>query len=361
MKKITHKKIPLIQMKSLNARIKLYLLLLGGFLIMSSFVSRFFHSPIPFPQPTHFPAPVYDFAKNPLNTETVELGRTLFYDPILSKDNTISCASCHSPYNAFAHTDHDLSHGIGDQTGTRNAPALFNLAWQNLFMWDGAINHLDVQALAPISHPLEMAENIANVGRKLQGKRIYPGLFYQAYGDSVITGEHVLKALSQFQLTLISANSKYDSVKTGLSTFSPQQENGYMLFLNNCDVCHQEPLFSTYGFANNGLPIDTTLHDYGRITQTQQPKDSLLFKIPSLRNLSYSYPYMHDGRFKRLSEVIDHYTRGIKKTRQLSPELALPIQLSDNEKADLISFILTLNDPGFVFDPKHQFPKEILR
>jgi cytochrome c peroxidase len=172
--------------------------------------------------PSHFPKPVYDFKKNPLSKEKVELGRVLFFDPILSKDKSISCASCHSSFNAFAHTDHDLSHGIGDSIGNRNAPALFNLAWQSSFMWDGAVNHLDVQALAPITHPKEMGEDLETVVRKLQASKIYPKLFFKAFNDSIITGERVLKSLSQFQLTLISANSKYDRVKEGIENFTEQ-------------------------------------------------------------------------------------------------------------------------------------------
>ncbi|MCB0652563.1 MAG: c-type cytochrome [Saprospiraceae bacterium] len=309
--------------------------------------------------PEYFPAPEYDFNKNPLSKAKIELGRALFYDPVLSKDNTISCASCHSPYNAFAHTDHDLSHGIYDQIGTRNAPALFNLAWQKSFMWDGAINHLDMQALAPISHPGEMGENLENVVLKLQKKKVYPGLFFQAFQDSVVTGEHILKALSQFQLTLVSANSKYDDVKKGGAQFTEQEKKGYVLFQNKCNACHTEPLFSNYGFANNGLPVDTTLNDYGKWKITQQPSDSLLFKIPSLRNLSYTYPYMHDGRFKKLSQVLRHYTDGIAQNKTLADELKKGVPLTEVEQADLIAFLLTLNDKTFVFDPDFQFPKKI--
>ncbi|MEZ4826077.1 MAG: cytochrome c peroxidase [Bacteroidia bacterium] len=310
--------------------------------------------------PDYFPAPVYDFGKNPLSPEKVRLGRVLFYDPVLSRDGTISCASCHSPYNGFAHTDHDLSHGIDDQIGTRNAPALFNLAWQKSFMWDGAINHLDMQALAPISHPAEMGEAIAHVVSKLQKTERYPGLFYVAFADSVVTGEYILKALAQFQLTLVSANSKYDEVKRGNTTFSEQEENGYRLFLQNCNSCHREPLFSSFDFANNGLPLDTTLNDLGKWQITHQREDSLRFKIPSLRNLTYTYPYMHDGRFRRLSQVINHYTSGIQISETLAGELKKPISLTNDEKTDLIAFLLTLNDTRFVFDPNHQFPKEIL-
>lgn len=314
-----------------------------------------------FNPPDHFPKPLYDFSNNTLTKEKIELGRALFYDPILSKDNTISCASCHSPYNAFAHTDHDLSHGIHDEIGTRNAPALFNLAWHNIFMWDGAINHLDMQALAPISHPKEMGESLKNVVHKLQNKKIYPLLFSQAFQDSLVTGERVLKALSQFQLTLVSATSKYDEVQKGLTQFSAQEKNGYLLFQKNCNSCHTEPLFSNQKFANNGLPVDTTLNDFGKWMVTKQSSDSLKFKIPSLRNLKFTHPYMHDGRFRKLNQVLNHYTNGISPSPTLATKLVEPIKLTSNEKVDLIAFLLTLNDKQFVFDQKHQFPRKILK
>ena len=310
--------------------------------------------------PSHFPKPVYDFKKNPLSKDKIELGRVLFFDPILSKDNSISCASCHSSYNAFAHTDHDLSHGMGDSIGTRNAPALFNLAWQSTFMWDGAVNHLDVQALAPITHPKEMGEDLETVVKKLQDSKIYPKLFYKAFKDSVITVERVLKSLSQFQLTLISANSKYDRVKEGKEEFTDQEWKGYELFKTNCSACHKEPLFSNYSFANNGLSLDSTLNDYGKWMITKNSSDSLKFKIPSLRNLSYTYPYMHDGRFKKLNQVLNHYSKEMVVSSTLAPELKDKISLSSDEKADLIAFLLTLNDKSFVFNPDFQFPKNIL-
>lgn len=325
-------------------------------ILLASVCMAFHHAPLPsFEYPSYFPAPVYDFNKNALSEAKIALGRALFYDPILSKDLTISCASCHSPFNAFAHTDHDLSHGIHDQIGTRNAPALFNLAWHTTFMWDGAINHLDMQALAPISHELEMGESIGNVVNKLQNSPKYKALFYNAFKDSLATGEHVLKAISQFQLTLVSTNSKYDRVQKGAENFTEQEQNGYLLFQKNCNSCHAEPLFSTYKFANNGLPIDTTLNDYGKWKISQQSQDSFLFKIPSLRNLSYTFPYMHDGRFKKLSQVLNHYTNGIQQHTTLSKELKTPIILSSNEKVDLIAFLLTLDDKEFVFNKQHGF------
>lgn len=310
--------------------------------------------------PKHFPEPVYAFEKNPLDASKVELGRALFYDPILSKDGTVSCASCHSSFNAFAHTDHDLSHGINDQIGNRNAPALFNLAWQSSFMWDGAINHLDVQALAPITHPKEMGEKIEAVVKKLQKSNLYPKLFQKAFADSSITGERVLKALSQFQLTLVSADSKYDKMKAGKESFSEQEQKGYLLFQKNCNTCHTEPLFSNYGFANNGLSIDTTLNDFGKGAISKKSEDSLLFKIPSLRNLRYTFPYMHDGRFKKLHQVLNYYSNGIKQSTTLDFRLKNSVHLSADEKADLIAFLNTLNDETFVFNPKFSYPKEIL-
>ncbi len=330
-------------------------------IVLTGFISSFVvDEMVELVYPSYFPSPAYNFSNNQLTKSKIELGRALFYDPILSKDNSISCASCHSPFNAFAHTDHDLSHGIDDQKGTRNAPALFNLAWQSSFMWDGAINHLDMQALAPIAHPKEMNETIENVVKKLQTTSLYPDLFKDACGDSKITGSKILKALSQFQLTLVSANSKYDQMKMGEIEFSEQEKNGYQLFQKNCNSCHTEPLFSSFEFANNGLSVDTTLNDFGKFTITKIVSDSLLFKIPSLRNLSFSYPYMHDGRFKKLNDVLKHYTQLDHKNKLLTKPLQNPIELTSNEKTDLIAFLLTLDDQSFVFDKKHRFPRNIL-
>jgi cytochrome c peroxidase len=304
-------------------------------------------------QPKHFPKPVYNFKKNPLSAAKIHLGRVLFYDPILSRDGTISCASCHSPYNAFAHSDHALSHGIDDQIGTRNAPALQNLAWQPYFMYDGAVNHLDMQSLFPITHPKEMDETMANVVLKLNQNKAYKKAFYKAYKDSTATGERVLKSLSQFMLTLVSATAKYDSVQQQRAKFTKQEKNGYQLFKKNCAACHTEPLFSSFAFANNGLPIDSFLKDFGRMSITKNKKDSLFFKIPSLRNIQYSAPYMHDGRFKRLQNVLTHYTSDFAKNAQNTPQ----ITLTSNEKVDLIAFLHTLSDRHFLMDTTHTYRK----
>ena len=309
-----------------------------------------------FEYPSYFPKPIYDLVGKPLSKQKIDLGKKIFYDPILSGDNSVSCASCHSSYNAFAHTDHDLSHGINDQIGTRNAPPLFNLAWQSSFMWDGAINHLDFQPLAPISSPLEMGSNIGSVVKKLNQHPYYPKLFYEAFKDSVITGEQVLIALSQFQITLLSVNSKYDAIRQGVGVFSEQEKKGYHLFLEHCNSCHKEPLFFENKYENNGLKVDTFLNDFGRWNITKVSRDSLKFKIPSLRNLSYTKPYMHDGRLNSLNKVLNHYSNEVVLYNNLAQSLKKGISLSAEDKVDLIAFLLTLNDQKFILNKKHKNP-----
>jgi cytochrome c peroxidase len=326
-------------------------------ILLGFFLSAFAISESLFIIPKNFPKPVYDFSKNPLTESKILLGRTLFYEPMLSKSNTISCESCHSQYAAFTHIDHALSHGIHDSIGTRNSPALMNLAWQKTFMWDGAINNLDMQALAPIAHPAEMGSNIIDVVKKLNASKKYRKLFYNAYKDSLVTGEKTLKAISQFMLTLVSANSKYDKVMRKELSFSTQESNGYRLFKKNCSSCHTEPLFTNGNYENNGLPVDSVLKDVGRMKITANSRDSLKFKVPTLRNIEYSYPYMHDGRFKKLSEVLNHYTNGINHSKTLAIQLQHGIILSSNEKVDLINFLLTLSDKEFVFNTKFKYPK----
>ena len=315
---------------------------------------------INFPIPKGWPKPVYDFNSNFYSIEKIELGRSLFYDPLLSVNNSTSCASCHSPYNAFAHTDHQLSHGIFDSIGTRNAPALMNLAWQTNFMWDGSINDLNEQALTPLTHPSEMGERMEHVLSKLNNKIYYQTLCAKAYGDSLLTKERFLKSLAQFEVSLVSAESKYDSVIRHQSNFTAQENSGYKIFKANCAACHQEPLFTNNSFKNNGLALNPALQDFGRMNFTHQSKDSLSFKVPSLRNVEYSFPYMHDGRFTKLSEVIKHYTSSIDSNSNVSNELKKGIHLTSSERVDLITFLLTLSDKKFIFNPQHNFPKQLL-
>lgn len=311
--------------------------------------------------PINWPQPHYSFERNPIDSSKIYLGRALFYSSLLSRNNKISCASCHSPYASFAHTDHALSHGIDDKIGSRNAPALVNLAWSNSFMWDGAINHLDMQALFPITHPLEMDETMQHVVEKLQVNKPFPKLFYAAYKDSSITGERVLKSISQFMLSLVSAESKYDSVMQNKSEFTLQEKNGYRLFKMYCASCHPEPLFTNYTFQNNGLAVDEQLQDLGRMKVTHAAIDSLKFKVPTLRNIEYTYPYMHDGRFKNLTQVLVHYSSGITQSSTLANQLKKDgIPLSPNERVDITAFLLCLSDKKFIFNPSNDYPKELL-
>ena len=261
--------------------------------------------------PDYWPAPVYKLDANPLTEDGVLLGRKLFYDPILSRDSTISCASCHLSYTAFTHVDHELSHGINDQAGSRNAMSLVNLAWSTSLLWDGGVHSLDVQALQPITDSLEMGESLERVLRKLNRSSFYPELFRNAFADSITT-KNLLNALAQFQLTFISSNSKYDKMIDGAVEFNEQEERGHELFQKFCNSCHPAPLFTNYDFRSNGLAINPTLNDLGRYTITQNPEDSLKFKVPSLRNIQYSYPYMHDGRFRNLKQVVKHMQQVLK-------------------------------------------------
>lgn len=304
---------------------------------------------IKFVVPPGWPAPVYDFSKNPITTAGFQLGRHLFYDPLLSRDTTISCSSCHLQATGFAHVDHQLSHGIEGRVGTRNSPALMNLAWGKAFMWDGGVHHLDMQPLGPITSAEEMDETLENVVRKLNDSEKYRLLFAAAFGDSRATGQKTLLALSQFVLMLNSYNSKYDKYmgREAGGELTEQELNGLQIFRTHCASCHTEPLFTNGEFANNGLPVDTFLNDYGRMRITQNPEDSLKFKVPTLRNIQFTYPYMHDGRFKRLSEVVGHYTAGLT-----------PFALRPEEKIDLIAFLLTLTDREFLFDERFGFPRE---
>lgn len=309
----------------------------------------------PFKVPKGWPKPVYQFSENPVTTAGVQLGRALFYDPILSADSSTSCSSCHSPYNAFAHTDHTLSHGIDGREGRRNAPALFNLAWQPLFMRDGAARHLDMQALMPITHPDEMGETLPHLLAKLNKSNYYKQAAFNAWGDSTITSPIMLKSLSQFLLTLVSSTARYDEVMAGKAVFSEPEAKGHLVFKQQCQSCHPEPLFTNHKFERNGLPMDPDLKDLGRYEVTLQTGDSLRFMVPTLRNLEYTYPYMHDGRMRKLGQVLTHYS-GKQLVTSTSKQLPA-ITISPDDRVHLTAFLLTLNDRGFIFNPAHEAPE----
>ncbi len=312
-------------------------------------------APVPFPRPAGWPAPRYDFRKNPPTVVGVALGRALFYDPALSRDGTISCASCHLQATGFTHLDHARSHGIDGRIGKRNALALVNLAWSPVFHWDGGVHHLDVQPLNPITNPAEMDHSLAAVVAGLNGSAPYRARFARAFrGDSVVTGQRVLLALAQFTSQLVSANARYDQYarhEPG-GEFNPQEIKGLALFRAYCATCHREPLFTDYSFRNNGLAPDSLAPDAGRAAITGRADDSLKFRVPSLRNVARTAPYMHDGRFPRLRDVLRHYTAGIHQSRTLAPQLQKPLLLTPDEQRDIIAFLLTLTDNDFLTNPR---------
>lgn len=306
---------------------------------------------IGFYKPAHFPEVAYNINNNPITQEGFELGRKLFYDPILSADNTISCGSCHLQSNAFTHHGHDVSHGIFDRFGTRNSPAIMNMAWSKSFMWDGGIVDLDLLPIAPITNPVEMDEQMPRVLQKLRNHQEYPTLLKKVYGTDEITTSRFLKSLSQFMLLCISDNTKYDSVRRNQAVFTTIEQEGFELFKVKCGNCHKEPLFTDHSFRNNGLSV-SNVNDKGRFEITLNNADKYTFKVPSLRNLAYTSPYMHDGRFITLDAALEHYNSGVSNLMNLDPSLQqngkLGIALTTSEKQKIIAFLNTLNDRHFV-------------
>lgn len=336
---------------------KSFLIVLGSLVSCLIFLAGI-QEETPFYIPTKWPKPHYDFTQNPLSKEKFELGRTLFYDPDLSRDSTISCANCHLQYSGFTHIDHSLSHGIDGKIGTRNAPVLINLAWQQFFHWDGGVSSLNKQAINPMTHVKEMDNRLDEILRRLNQSSFYRTRFYEAFGDSVIETVSVLKALASFTVSLVSANSRYDCIKRGEMNFTTQEKSGYQLFKKYCAACHQEPLFMKNDFKSNGIKYSPVLGDLGRMGVTNRKEDSLLFKIPTLRNVEFSFPYMHDGRFKNLKDVLNHYGNLHENQTFYSKELKkLNRLLTSNEQKDLIAFLKTLSDQKFLFNPSFKYPK----
>lgn len=309
--------------------------------------------------PKGFPKSHYSFKKNPITPEGFVLGRKLFYDPILSKDSSISCGSCHQQFAAFSHIDHALGHGIGGRIGTRNVSALQNLIWKEEFMWDGGINHLEVQPLAPISNKVEMDETLEKVITKLNQRKDYRADFYRAFKDSVITSEKMLKSLIQFMGLLISTNAKYDKYIAGKETFSEEELKGLKLFRSKCATCHKEPLFTDNTYRSNGLPVNKRLDDKGRFTITGNERDSYKFSVPSLRNVELTFPYMHDGRFSNLTQVLNYYSDASKHANYSDTLIHNIGKISKEDITALNAFLLTLTDKTFIYDRRFADPNFI--
>ena len=295
---------------------------------------------------------------NPQTVEGIALGKKLFFDPILSIDNTLACADCHAPEHAFTDSDR-FSDGVNGDFGNRNSMPLFNLAWNydEKFFWDGSAFSLEHQAFVPVTDPIEMNSIWVDVEQKLQQHIEYPDLFEEAFGTSNIDSSLVTKALAQFERTLISANSKFDKYLLGEIILSPEELDGFNVFMDetkgDCFHCHgsdKNPLWTDNIFHNNGL--DETFTDLGFGAETGDPADNGKFKSPSLRNLEFTAPYMHDGRFATLEEVVNHYSEGLKNSQTIDPLMKKVAQggvgLIDQDKANLIAFLLSLSDYDFI-------------
>ena len=310
--------------------------------------------------PAGWPKPPTNiFAKNKLTEQGFQLGKKLFFDGRLGKDNETSCASCHQQFASFSTYDHDLSHGVHNSFSTRNAPALINLAWMTALHWDGGVNHIEVQPLAPITATNEMGEQLDSILLKLKKDTVYSRMFKAAFGDPQITSQLMLKALAQYTGSLVSSNSKYDKVKRGEASFNAYEQNGYEVFKARCTGCHKEPLFTDNSFRNNGFALNR-FKDIGRQQITNNKKDSLKFKVPTLRNVQVSFPYMHDGHIFSLYQVMEHYRSGIIITQPtLDSSLKNRISMTNKEKNDVVYFLYTLTDSSFLKDPRFA-PEQIV-
>lgn len=311
-------------------------------------------TPMNFIVPEGFPPPVYDFENNPVTEEGFALGKKLFRDNRLSLKADVTCSSCHQQEAAFTTFDHDLGHGTNHQHTTRNVPAIFNMAWHSEFQWDGSVSNLVDQPLTCLTAPEKMGEEVNSVINKLSGDAEYKKMFAESFGDENITGERISRAIAQFVVMLVSADSKYDKAKKGEAVFNSSEQNGYEIFTSKCTGCHSEPLFTDLSYRNNGLPLNPNYNDGGRIRVTGNASDSLKFKVPSLRNVGITGYFAHDGRFPAFTQMINHYNEGIEHNATLDPLLASNIPLTDLEKFYLQEFLHTLSDSSLISDPRFE-------
>lgn len=308
---------------------------------------------------------------NQLTKEGVKLGRMLFYENMLSRTNTQSCSSCHMQQFAFTDTA-TFSVGVRGLNGKRQAMSVFNMAWHtNEFFWDGRAHLLRDQSLKPIQDELEMDETLENVVAKLSTNADYRSQFDKAFGTENITPELISKALEQFMMTIISNSSKYDDFLAGKVTLTPEEERGRYLFFTefnpgfpaisgaDCQHCHSGANFENDLYMNNGLDTDADFSDVGRATVTGNAMDRAKFKVPSLRNVALTAPYMHDGRFKTLEEVVNHYNL-VHASSTLDPaflqQLPNGLQLTNADKAALVAFLNTLTDEKLISNPEYSSP-----
>jgi cytochrome c peroxidase len=308
---------------------------------------------------------------NPLTVAKVTLGKMLFYEKAMSLDETINCASCHNQANAFSDIN-QFSEGVRGALGERQAMAVFNMAWhENEFFWDGRAHLLRDQSIGPIENPLEMGETLENVIVKLTNKG-YGDKFIRAFGSEEITSLKISLALENFMLSIISDDSKYDRYLAGNATLSDSEERGRVLFFGeyneffpnlsgaDCAHCHSGNNFENDLYMNNGLDMDAGFLDFGREEATGNIADRAKFKVTSLRNIEVTPPYMHDGRFQTLEEVVNHYNSNVQNSSTVDPALlgttSTGLMLDALEQEDLINFLKTLTDNTFLNNPDYSDP-----
>ncbi len=293
-------------------------------------------------------------ADNPLTEETIALGRRLYYDPQLSVDGTISCASCHAPQFAFS-DEHQVSFGVGKKTGTRHSPTVINSAYNTLQFWDGRAPSLEEQAKGPMANPVEMAHSLDGVVKRLEAGPQYVGLFKKAWGTDQINIDLVAKSIASFERTVIAGDSPFDRFYYGhdKKALSPAAQRGLKIFTNpkkaNCEVCHTmgktSALFTDNKFHNLGIGADTrgNLNDVGRFSQTKKDEDMGAFKTPTLRNLAHRAPFMHDGSFPTVKDALAHYIGGGNLNDHLDKQIHALDFLTFDERDDLLQFLDALN------------------
>ncbi|MFV9550238.1 cytochrome-c peroxidase [Algibacter sp. PT7-4] len=326
----------------------------------SSDINTYVPVPLEVELPLNFPEIVYNLDNNQVTEAGFELGKKLFYEGKLSANNAIPCAFCHEQAFAFTHHEHTVSHGLNGGIGRRNAQPIQNLAYQSEFMWDGAATHLDLQPIIPLTSDVEMGETLSNVIAKLKADNYYKSQFEKAFENGEINSENMLKALSQFMIMMVSSNSKYDKYvrQEDNVTFNQTELDGLKTFKNKCATCHATDLFTDQSYRNTGLPVNPKIDDVGRFAIFENPNDLYKFKVPSLRNVEVSKPYMHDGRFSSLNAVLNFYSSGVVENGGdvdavlKREDGSLGITLTEYEKESLIAFLKTLTDNEFLTDER---------
>jgi cytochrome c peroxidase len=309
--------------------------------------------------PMHFPHVPHD---NPMTAEGVALGRKLFYEKALSNDFSMSCGSCHQQEFAFS-DPRPFSIGTDGSIGRRNSMTVMNSAFDHHFFWDGRAHGLEQQAFLPVVDHAEMRNTWPVVVERLRNTRPYPDLFFNAFGTEQIDSMLVVKAIAQFERTLLSFDSRFDRFHYGGDSLAltPQEKRGFDLFMNeaSCGGCHGPPFFTDFEFRNNGLDMVPADDGFGAVTGIRT--DNGKFKTTSLRNIAVSGPYMHDSRFTTLEQVLDFYAEDVQTAAptidsHMQPWIFGDVQLSQQDRADIIAFLHTLTDQSFLSDPAFSDP-----